>query len=326
MGEYDWWQRALCGEEIGGPTLPVHDGEAQCGFYRRRVSKAGAFVPVAIWRTENGLICLVDGKPADPADVWSYCCRHPITEVHYHERVNNGKWWDEADAVSASLAHDASNSAGVDEAEVLQEQIDAASAGAAEYADIQDDETAAKAQSLRSRLLELSGSADKMREDQKRPHLEAGKAIDAKFMPLVKAAKGAADAIRTALGAHETRKAREAERIRKEEEDRRIKAEREAVKAAAEAALNGGQPAPVPQPAPAPAPVPESATSIRGAYGRAAAVKVVKVARVVDQDKAYMAMRTHKELVELIAKLAQRAANAGVEVAGVEVTEERAVA
>lgn len=326
---YDYWQNALAGN-FG----PVHDGDPQPGFYRKRTGKAAGYVPVAIWEQDGRILALVDGKEVDAAEIWSFVCQYPILEEWYRARMVGQAWPDESAAVTASLKPPPSghNNPPTDEAEILKDQIDAASAGVAEYAEITSDETAAKAQSLRSRLLELSGSADKLREDRKRPHLEAGKEIDGKFMPLVKLAKNGADAIRAALGAHETRKAREAERLRREAEEARQKAERERAEAeaAARTAEAAGQPAPrVPEPVPeppAPAPVPEAATNIRGAYGRAAAVKVVKVAKVVDQDKAYLAMRTHKELVELIAKLAQRAATAGVSVDGVEVTEERAVA
>lgn len=332
--DYTYWMNALAGK-FG----PVHDGDPQPGFYRKRTSKAAGYVPVAIWEQDGKVLALVDGKQADAAEIWSHVCQYPILEEWYRARMIGQPWPDEDAAVTASLAPPPAghNNPPTDEAEILQGQIEAASAGAGEYAQITSDETASKAQSLRSRLLELSGQADKIREAQKKPHLEAGKAIDAKFQPLVKSAKAAADLIRDALGAHETRKAREAERIRREAEESRIKAEREAARLRAEAEIaareaeKAGQPAPAPipepePPAPAPAPVPEASVAIRGAYGRAAAVKVVKVARVVDQDKAYMAMRTHKELVELIAKLAQRAAVAGVSVDGVEVTEERAVA
>jgi hypothetical protein len=333
--DYTYWMNGLA-----GTFGPVHDGDPQPGFYRKRTGKAAGYVPVAIWPQGGKMVALVDGKEADAAEIWSYVCQYPILEEWYRARMVGQPWPDESAAVTASLAPPPSghNNPPTDEAEILQGQIEAASAGAAEYHEISDDATASKAQSLRSRLLELSGNADKLREDRKRPHLEAGKAIDAKFMPLVKVAKAAADGIRSALSAHETRKAREADRIRREAEEARLKAEREAAQLRGEAenaareAENAGlpapaPPAPIPEPEPpAPAPVPEAAVAIRGAYGRAAAVKVVKVAKVVDQDAAYMAMRTHKELVELIAKLAQRAAVAGVEVAGVEVTEERAVA
>lgn len=312
--DYTYWQNALAG--IFGP---VHDADPQLGFYRKRTGKAAGYVPVAIWEQDGGILALVDGKSADAAEIWTFVCQYPILEEWYRARMEGQPWPDESAAVTASLAHRTdTNNPPTDEAEILKGQIDAASAGVAEYSEIKDDETAAKAQSLRSRLLELSGDADKKREALKKPHFEAGKAVDAKFQPLVKAAKAAADLIRDALGAHETRKAREAERVRLIAEEARIKAEREAVKAAA-----AGKPLPVPA-APPPPPEPVQ-TTVRGAYGRAASVKVVKVAKVVDQDAAYSGLKTHPEMIALIATLAQRAATAGIPLPGVEVTEERKV-
>lgn len=319
---YDFWQRALAGEDVGGPTLPIHDGEAHPGFWRKRTSKSGPFVPVAIWEQDGALIALVDGKVGDAAELWSYVCRHPVTEEVYRSRVDTGKWPDEDSAVAESLAPPPAgmgdNNPPQDEAEILRGQIDAASKNAADYVEIDDDTTAAKAQGVRSRLLELRGDADKRRDALVRPHLDAQTALNAVWMPLVKDAKAAADAIAKALSAFATRKANAAAEAARKVEEARIKAEREAVKAAAK-----GKPvsAPVPPPPP-PEPV---QTQIKPSYGRAGSIKVIKVAKVVDQDAAYGAMKTHKELIELIAKLAQRAADAGIPIAGVEVTEERKV-
>lgn len=314
--DYSYWQNALA-----GTFGPVHDSDPQPGFYRKRTGRAAGYVPVAIWEQDGKMLALVDGKESDAAEIWTYCCKYPILEEWYRARMMGQPWPDESVAVTASLAHDTStNNPPTDEAEVLKGQIEAASAGVEEYADIKDDETASKAQSLRSRLLELSGQADKIREAQKKPHFEAGKAIDAKFQPLVKLAKAAADVIRDALGAHETRKARAAEAARLEAENIRIKAERERVKAEA-----AGKPAPTPPAPPPPEPVPAPSATVRGAYGRAASVKVVKVAKVIDQDKAYLALKTHPEMIALIAALAQRAATAGIPLEGIEVTEERKV-
>lgn len=321
MPTYEYWQNALAGN-FGA----VHEGDAQPGFYRKRVSRGGPFVPVAIWEQDGKVIATVDGKPTAADDVWTYACQHPISEEVFRARADGKPWPDEDASVTQSLAPPPAgmgdNAPPTDPAEILKGQIEAASAGAARYAEITDDETADAAQSLRARLNELSGEADKAREKAKKPHLEAGKEIDAKWQPLVKAAKGAADAIKAALGAHETRKARaaaEAQRVADE-------ARRAAEKAAADALEAGKPPPAIVPPAPAPEPAPEPAATIRGAYGRAASVKVVKVAKVVDQDAAYGGLRKHPEMVALIATLAQRATTAGVEVPGVEVTEERRVA
>ena len=198
---YDYWRNALAGN-FGA----VHDGDPQPGFYRKRTGKAAGYVAVAIWPDAAGMMATVDGQEVDPNVIWTWVCQHPVTYEQFKAREETGRWHDEDDAVTESLAHRTdTNNPPTDEAEILKGEIETASAGVAAYAEIKDDETAAKAQSLRSRLLELSGKADKIREAQKAPHLEAGKNIDARFQPLVKAAKAAADTIRELLGAHETR-------------------------------------------------------------------------------------------------------------------------
>lgn len=315
MATYDYWRNALAGT-FGS----VHDSDPQPGFYRKRTMRSGPFVPVAIWEHDGKMIALVDGKQADADDIWTYVCQHPVTEEAYRARSEGKPWPDEDAAVTESLVPPSvgHNEPPNDEADSLAAQIEAASKNAAEYAEIKDDETAAKAQSARSRLNELSRSADSKREAEKKPHLEAGKNIDAKWQPLVKAAKAAADAIAKALSAHETRKAKAAD-------EARAKAEAER-KAALAKQLAAHPEAPQP-PAPLP-PIPETVAPqpIRGAYGRAATVKVVKIARVTDYDAAYGYLKLHPEMVQLIDRLSQRAVDAGHTVPGVEVSEERKVA
>ena len=321
QADYSYWQDALAG--VFGA---VHDGYPQPGFYRKRTGKAAGYVPVAIWGQDGKMMAVVDGKEADASEIWTYVCKYPILEEWYRARMAGQRWPDESEAVTESLAHRTdTNNPPTDEAEILKGMIDAASAGAEEYADIRDDETASKAQSLRSRLLELSGDADKKREALKKPFFEAGKAVDLKFQPLVKAAKAAADMIRDALGAHETRKARIADEARRAAEAEACRISQEAAKAAAKAAKAGKPIPPPPPPPPQPEPVPAAAAAIRGAYGRAAAVKMVRMARVVDQDRVYAALKINPELVALIAKLAQKSVDAGITLPGVEVTEERKV-
>lgn len=305
--DYTYWMNALAGT-FGA----VHDGDPQPGFYRKRTGKAAGYVPVAIWEQDGKIIAAIDGHVGDAVTVWTYCCPHPITEEQYHVRVKTGKWHDEDDAVTASLSPPPMGHNQADPVDSIKDQIDAALKGVGDYGDILTDETAAKAQSLRSRLLELSRDADKQRETLKRPHFEAGKAVDELYQPLVKAAKTGADTIAKELSAHETRKARvEADRLAAE---RKRLAEEQAKSAPI------GAPDPLPEPAPIPV-----APPIKGAYGRAAAVKIIKVAKVVDQDAAYQALKSQPDLAAVIQKLAQKLVDAGFNVAGVEVTEERKV-
>lgn len=311
VNDYDFWDRALAGEEVGGSTLPIHEGEAHSGFWRRRSRKGGPFLPVAIWR-ENGVCCLVDGKPADASEQWSYCCRFPISEAHYRERIATGKWFDEDDAVTESLSPPPAGHNSGNELETFRDQIDSALNGVAGYTNIKDDATAAKAQSLRSRLLELSGDVDKAREKLVRPHLDAQSAFNADYMPLIKGAKAGADVIRQALKDHENRKDKEA----------RVQAAAEAQRLAQEAfkhASLGSEP-PMPEPAPVAAPAP-----LKGSYGRAATVRMVKKGTITDLQAVFTYFREQPDVVEFFAKKVQKAVDAGFTPAGVEITEERDV-
>lgn len=303
MSEYNYWNNALKGE-FG----PIHDSDPRPGFYRKRTGRAAGYIPVAIWDDFGMIVAIADGERVDANSIWTYVADKPITEAQYRARVETGKWWDEDDAVTASIGH---NNAPTDPAEILSEQITAALAGVDAYTEVKDDDTAAKAQSLRSRLLELSRESDKIREAKKAPHLEAGKSIDALFQPLIKASKAGADTIAKALSAHETAKAREAARL-------------EVIAAEAHRKAQGlvwvtVEPEPAPPP-PIPAPAP-----IKGSYGRGASVKVVKVATVVDQGAAYDYLKSQPELSALILKLAQKAVDAGFTVPGVTVEEQRKV-
>lgn len=317
----DWsgWRSLLKGEKIDvDPNTPF------TGYYRTRRGRGGPFVPVAYWRDQSGnLVCTIDGKVIDEdkaIERWPYCVKNPISHEWFVAVSDGGAWPDIDSVVDEQIAGAGHNNGPTDEAEVLREQIEAASAGVGEYSKITDDSTAAKAQSLRSRLLDLHRTADKTREAEKKPHLEAGKAVDAKWQPLVKKAKEAADTVARAMSAFETEKAR----IAREAEAARQAAIREQEEAARKAA-EAGKPAPKPAALP-PAPEPVAATPIKGAYGRAASVKVVKVATVTDQDAVYRFMRERPEVAELLTSLAQRAVNAGHEVPGVSIEEQRKVA
>jgi len=315
--DYTYWQNALRGE-FG----PVHDEPCHPGFWRKRISRGGAFVPVAVWLDGGNLVALVDGRQVEPdGSLWSYICRYPVTEEAYRRRVETGRWPDEDAAVTESLEPPSigHNGAPTNPAEIMAGQIEAALNGVSEYTDIRSDEVAAQAQSLRSRLLELSGKADKEREKLKKPILEAGRAIDALWNPLVKSAKEGADAIRKALGAHETRKDQE----RRAAEAARLKAEQEAAAARAKAEA-AGKPAPKPTAPPPPAPEPVQ-TTLRGSYGRAASIRVVKVATVTDAAAFYAHIAAMPETVEYLAATAKRLVKAGFTPPGVTITEEREV-
>ena len=301
---WDYWRATLAGK-----PQPIHEDQPQIGYYRTKGGKGRHPEPVAIYEADGELVALRGAAPADPFEVWTWVCQNPISYEVYQAVAERGEPWPDMDqTVAAQIGN---NNPPTDEAELIREQIEAASAGVKEYAKITDDETAAKAQSLRSRLLELKGQAEKAHKAEKEPHLKAGREVDGKWLPVAKDAAGAADKIRAALTAYENEKLR-------------IERERQAaIQEAARKAQEAGRVAPAPEPAPAPAP----SAPIKGAYGRAASVRVVKLATVVDQDALYVALRDNAEVRELLAKLAQKVVdNTGITPPGVSIEEVRKVA
>lgn len=324
IDRWSWWRAALKNPAAIGKTLPVHDGDAQQGYYRAK-NRDKTFDPVAIFYPEGSddLVAYRDGREVRADDIWTFCCRHPVTFEAYEAAVA-GKGWPDDDATVATQVNtpepgpgDNSENERVDEAEALKDQIDAALAGMKAYEKIADDATAAKALSLRNRLNELSGQAEKIRVKQKEPHLEAGKAVDAKWQPLVKSAKAGADKVRDAIGSWETVKLRE-QRKREQEERDRLAAEQATREQSAEAAVLEA-PATVSVPEVAPAP-------IKPTYGKSASVSIkLIVTEVTDWVALSTFMLNHPDLQNCLRDLAQRATDKGHTVPGVKVEEKAAV-
>lgn len=319
---WQWYFRALKDPtKIGTPDLPIHANEYQLGYYRTR-RKDGPWEPVGIYPDDRGVdVGFRGGKPVnDIQELFLWACRYPISYEAYVEALDGKPFADEDETVSAQVAKAGHNSAGVDETEELKDQIESAKAGIDAYTTITSDEQSAKALSLRNRLNELSGLADKKREALKRPHLDAGTAIDKHWQPLVKGAKEAANTLRSAMEAWETKKLQEQRKREREAEQARLAAEQAAREQ--QQADTAVMEAPAPQPAPAPAPAP---TPIKAAYGKAASVKVsVVVKDVTDYPALAVYMSNHPDCQDLLRKLAQRALDAGrTNVPGI-TTEERA--
>lgn len=322
VNPWAWYHAALNDPKQIGKSLPVHESEPQQGYFRVR-RKEGGFDPVAIYYPEGSdtLIALRGSREVRPDEIWTFCCRYPVEYQAYLYARSGGGWPDDDATVAAQVAPPApgDNSGSVDEAETIKDQIDAALKGMDAYRKIADDATAAKALSLRNRLNELSNQADKIRAKQKEPHLEAGKAVDAKWQPLVKSAKAGADQVRDAIGAWETeklRKQREEERKQAEE----LRRQQEAARAAEPAGEVLEAPAPVMQVAPAPAP-------IKPTYGKTASVSVKLVVKdVTDYAALYTYMANRPEVQDLLRQLAQKALDAGrTNVPGITTEEKAAV-
>jgi hypothetical protein len=326
---WNWWRQALANPKEIGKSLPVHDGVPEQGYYRVRYGKDRPYEPVAIWMEDGAWLAYRGGKEARADEIWTFVCKHPVSYEAYQAAVDGQGWPDDDATVAAQVKPPeptiGDNSGAVDEAETLKDQIDAALKGTEAYAKISDDDTSAKALSLRNRLNELSGNADKVRVKLKAPFLEAEREVDAKFQPLVKSAKAGADKVKQAIADWETvklqelrKREREAEAARKVEQDRL-----DAIEAARQQQPDAElMEAPVPSPAPV-AHVEAAPTAIKPTYGKAASVSVkVVVDEITDQLALYTYMAAREEVQTLLRQLAQKALDAGrTNIPGITTTE-----
>jgi hypothetical protein len=252
--------------------------------------------------------------------VWTWCCRYPISFDEYERVAEQGAEWSDVDSVVQSQRKGppkpGDNSGDRSESEMLADDIKASLDQLRQYKAIKDDEQAGKAQSLRSRLLELHRKADKIREKLVRPHLDAQQSINGEWQPLVKDAKAGADDLRKSLEGYESMKL--AKRRAEEEAARKAAEAAEQARQEAEQSFVAPEPGPAAEAAPAPAPAPIPETTIKGSYGRAASVSTEWVVTgIADQDAVYQYMRGHADLRACLLDLAKRATKAGHTVPGI---------
>jgi hypothetical protein len=279
----------LNGVPIGSDELPVSADRPQPGFYRMRRGIRAPWECVAIFERDNAIVALVDGNEVPPNSVWHWCCTNPITEDAYHHARETGQWGDLDDTILVLQAKDALPDRFKPSAphQRLKQQIDLAVGAAAIYSGNLDEVSSLKAQSLRAKLLELAGTADKLREAEKRPALEQCKLIDGVWMPLVKGSREAAGTIRKALSRYETLRD-------------------------AEAVLNRRN-----EPPP---------TRIESGYGRAASIRdKIVVDAVTDWPALFAHYSGDQRARDAILKLAERDAADGIMLPGVSLKTEKDV-
>jgi len=295
---YNWWREALAGR-IG----EIHADHLQCGFYKKKRS-SGGWQRVAIWHdshapeSKDGYLTYhvtVDGKAVEENyknDVWLRCAEFPITEDLFRKIEAGEEWPDEI----PGIGHNAPPAS--DDLSELQDQIDSAVAAVDDYKEITSDDQNDQAANLRTRLLNLSKKADKLRTDEKAPHLAASKEVDAKWNPLKLAAEAAAKFLRGPLTSY--MRVQEAARL----------------KEASEAAAKNEAP-----------PAPLTSVKAGGAHGRRVSLRTETVVEIVDYKKCldYVVKNfdQNHEVVALVTKLVTRVAKTGVKVPGTKVKDEK---
>lgn len=209
---FTFWRNAL-----DGRFGPVHESDPQPGFYRTRPRAGSTSLPVAIWRDESGVHALRDGFPVDPFAVWTWCCMNPVSYETYVAAAERGEPWPE-DIVVPGIGHNggpavvdghAAEASGVgfgaqrDPADMLRLKIsvlwDAASGWLAGIGTVSTQVDADRAANYAEAFSALEKEAEETRTAEKKPVLEQGRAIDAKWKPVVGAAEDAKKAMKKAL-------------------------------------------------------------------------------------------------------------------------------
>lgn len=308
--EFAWWTAALAGQKP-----PAHADVPQSGYYRMRAGRDGPWQPVCIWhhKASGKQVCRVGGAMREPTDVWTWVAKHPVAKDAAVSAFKTGQWPNDV----TPPAPIGDNRPPTEITELIPMTIaesdewlqSIGSVTSAQHADIAANRVAA--------LRDLKTKAEAQHKTKKEPHLVAGRAVDAKYKPAIDGADGAIKRLLAAVTVYHTA---EAARLRQEaaaEEARRRAEYERAVEAqrAEHAAKSVPEELELPPP---PAPVTPQKVKSGGAVGKSVSLRTVKVATIVDYDKALAALSEHPDMRALVQTLADRACKAGVPLAGVE--------
>lgn len=294
---YDYWSNAL-----EGRFAAITETAPQPGFYRKK-GPGGVWLPVAIWE-EQEIVWVQIGKeePNGSADTvitaWLACAKYPVSEKDYRHAIATGQWPGEAPAEQSApgIGHNAPPQ-GFDE---LAVKVDADVREAEAWLKdrkIESQADADKCEKLANDFLALRKRAEGEHRSEKEPHLKAGREVDAKYKPLIDLAAGWARKLKNAAT------------------DYLVAREREKQAAAAKQIAAGEA---------APARIDTRATT-SGTSGRKLALRTIRTAHITDWDAAIDFFKDNPELREVVRKLANKCAQVGAQVPGVEIrTEQKA--
>jgi hypothetical protein len=309
MNEWQHWQ-----DNLAGKKPPIHDGEPQCGFYKRRLIKDGPWVPVAIWHTDaNGLVCKVGDQMQDPIDQWTWVAGNPVSKADAKFAFeHSGRWPDEIEADAVGVIAEE-----MDAPDIALKTAIKSSLEWLEKNKITTEALAKKAATLKSKVAEKRLAATKAHKAEKEPHLDAGRRVDAKYNPLIKDAKSVESKIGAASHDYLSKKKRQEEAIAAAAAEA---ARKEQERLAEEHRKSQGN---LPEeektePIPVELPVAPKKVSVGGASGRKMTIKEDVEFVVTDYPKALKYFSQYSEVKDLIATLAKREGKRGVIADGVE--------
>ena len=336
--QWSVWRRLLAGD----PDVwsDVNPDNIQAGFWRDG-NKA-----IAVWfgATDGKLRCKEDGRSLDEAiarERWHFYVKRPVTKEAYDERILDGNWPGETEAVtyiSNNPPADDSLDAILAAIQILEEEAKRFLKRGEAVTKREADEVA----NCASLLSDLWTKADNARKAEKQPWKEKAEAVDEKWRP-VTAAAAIYETLKSAIltpfqRMQKAAKEKAAQRAREEvEKAQREAAEKErAAKAAIEAASTTGDTRAIMKAeqeaetarsavvnAEANARAIEAAPVTIGTRGRKIASRSVTIVTIEDRPKVLAFFESQEStaavITELLQKLAENAVKAKLTVPGVKV-------
>ncbi len=341
---YLYWQAML--NRPGMLADPAYQ-DAKDGFWRMIGARTKADYPVAIWidaRNEEWLkigrkaeFRLSDRDGLDFLETGFVKCE-ACSEEAYRAAIDSGFWADgkpsriqtDATKLGVDLGDGATGGNAPPPYELLSQQLDELVEKAGKL-EIKDKASADAAKILSDRIKVVWDKADAERDKEKRPHDEASKGVQAKWQNHMTPAATARQAIERNLQTWLREEQRKADaRAAEETEQRRINTQREFdgdVETMADDAFVEKWGRDKPRTADEPAQVtvaPVVAEKIKagGDFTRQTSAKKTKVAKIVDMDKFYAALKDSDDFVAFMQKKADAAMRAKISLPGMEVVEE----
>ena len=305
---YHYWRAAIAARK----PVDAPKGIIAAGYYRARDGEAVAFTTdgdeLSCWRSGDFPV----PSHADALlDLFARVSPYPVEFEAFSHFCTEGRWPDQVAPVEVAAnlpPHEAAD------AEVSA-QREALAAWIKEIGKVTTQEHATKAGNFADAFAKLEKASDEKRKSEKEPHLEAGRAVDAKWQPIVKrAGELKAYAKKTTepfLIAEKARLAAE----EKAAAEARAKAAREAEEARRQAEATGAPP-PVVEPPPLPAPQPAKAKAGKVHLRSVTKHEIVDLRTVLE----FLAKMNQPpaELRDVAQVIVNRMRNAGVEIPGVE--------
>lgn len=289
---------------LAGKPVALHDADPRPGYYWMRREKNGQRFPVVIREVEGEMIAYVgDGhggmRKQDAAAIWTWVADKPVSKEACQQAMKTGAWPGDVEWPRIG------DNGGPELEDQIAEAVRMAAQYLVETPAITTQEQMDRAANLRNLCTELKAKAEAAHKDEKAPHLEAGRAVDAKWKPVIASCDDTSKSLRRVLTAY----------MVAEDARRHAEAEKARAALATVSAEDGVDIAIEPQKVVA-----------GGQRGKRVSLKTITTYVVEDYDAVLAAVKDRADVREAVEKAARTLMKAGVAVPGMKAVETKEAA